>query len=201
MYNPKYSQVSDLQKQLEFIRRYPLGTLITTSDNQIQTSYLPFLVEQKGHELYLLAHLARANPQWKDLEKKKILISFRGPDCYISPTLYKTSPQVPTWNYTAVECTGEAELVDDVTGLDALMKSSVDFFEKRNNTNWSYDLPEKFKIGLLKAIVGVRFKITQIDGKFKLSQNRESEDYLAVKDFLQTSKAPFASEMLYWFLK
>lgn len=201
MYNPKHFQVEDLEQQLEFIRRYPLGTLITTADNNLQTSYLPFLIEQKGDELYLLTHLARSNPQWKDVTKKKALISFRGPDCYISPTLYKTSPQVPTWNYTAIECTAEAELVDDVAGLDALMKVSVDFFEKRNNTNWKYDLPEKFKHGLLKAIVGVRFKITQIDGKFKLSQNRDSEDYAAVKDFLQTSNAPFASEMLYWFLK
>lgn len=201
MYNPKHYKVEDLEKQLEFIRRYPLGTLITNADNSLQTSYLPFFVEQKNDELYLLAHLARSNPQWKVLTTQKALISFRGPDCYISPTLYRTSPQVPTWNYTAIECSGEAELVDDVTGLDALMKSSVDFFEKRNNTSWSYDLPEKFKFGLLKAIVGVRFKITQIDAKFKLSQNRESEDYQAVKDFLQTSTAPFASEMLYWFLK
>lgn len=201
MYNPKHFQVSDLEKQLEFIRRYPLGTLITTADNNLQTSYLPFLIEQKGDELYLLTHLARANPQWKDLTQKKALISFRGPDCYISPTLYKTFPQVPTWNYTAVECTGEAALVDDVAGLDALMKASVDYFEKRNNTNWNYDLPEKFKHGLLKAIVGVRFKITQVDGKFKLSQNRDFEDSAAVKDFLQKSNTQFASEMLYWFLK
>lgn len=201
MHNPKYSQVEDLEKQLEFIRRYPLGTLITSSDNNLQTSYLPFFVEEKDGELYLLAHLARANPQWKVLTQTKVLISFRGPDCYISPTLYKTSPQVPTWNYMAVECTAEAELVDDVSGLDALMKTSVNFFEKRNNTDWCYDLPEKFKFGLLKAIIGVRFKITNIDAKFKLSQNRESEDYAAVKEFLQTSKAPFASEMLYWFLK
>lgn len=201
MYNPKYSQVEDLEKQLEFIRRYPLGTLITTSDNNLQTSYLPFFVEEKEGELYLLAHLARANPQWKVLKSHKALISFRGPDCYISPSLYKTSPQVPTWNYTAVEATCEAELIDDAEGLDALMKTSVDFFEQRNGTNWKYELPEKFKLGLLKAIVGVRFKIIQIDGKFKLSQNRESEDYQAVKEFLQTSKAPFASEMLHWFLK
>lgn len=201
MYNPKYSQVEDIKTQLDFIRRYPLGTLITIADNSLQTSYLPFLVEQKGDELYLLTHLARANPQWKDILEKKSLISFRGPDCYISPTLYKTSPQVPTWNYTAVECSGEAELIDDVEGLDALMKASVDYFEKRNDTNWRYELPENFKIGLLKAIVGVRFKITQIDAKFKLSQNRGSEDYAAVKEFLQTSKAPFASEMLYWFSK
>lgn len=201
MYNPKYAQVSDLEKQLEFIRRYPLGTLITTADNNLQTSYLPFVVEQQADDLYLLTHLARANPQWKDVLKKKSLISFRGPDCYISPTLYKTSPQVPTWNYTAVECLGEAELIDNVEGLDTLMKASVDYFEKRNNTKWRYELPENFKIGLLKAIVGVRFKITQIDAKFKLSQNRDLEDYAAVKDFLQTSNAPFASEMLYWFLK
>lgn len=201
MYNPKYSQIEDLEKQLEFIRRYPLATLITTADNHLQTSYLPFFVEQKGNDLYLLAHLARANPQWKVLTSQKSLISFRGPDCYISPTLYKTSPQVPTWNYTAIECSAEAELVDDVEGLDILMKTSVDFFEKRNNTDWRYELPEKFKLGLLKAIVGVRFKITNINAKFKLSQNRESEDYAAVKEFLQTSKAPFASEMLYWFLK
>lgn len=143
----------------------------------------------------------RANPQWKTLLQNKNLISFRGPDCYISPTLYRTSPQVPTWNYTAVECTGVAELIDSSEGLDQLMKASVSYFEARNNTDWKYELPKPFKQQLLKAIVGVRFKMTSMEGKFKLSQNRDTEDYTAIKQHLQTSTAPFASEMLYWFLK
>lgn len=199
MYNPKYSQVSDLNLQLDFIRRYPLATLITLGSDEIETSYLPFVLEKHEEDIYLVTHLARANPQWKNISQKKFVITFRGPDCYISPTIYKTAQQVPTWNYAVVECSGLLEVVDSIEGLDDIMKTSVKYFEERNKTSWYYDLPEKYKQSLLKAIVGLRFKITNINAKFKLSQNRDDADYEAVKAFLQNSSAPFAQEMLYWF--
>lgn len=200
MYNPKHFQISDFEKQLAFIKLYPLGLLISHNESNMQISYLPFMVEQKDDSLYLLTHLARANPQWKNLEKEKFLISFRGPDCYISPSIYKSPLQVPTWNYTAVECIGEVcDVTDSPEALDALMKTSVSHFEKQNETTWSYDLPEDFKKQMFRAIVGVRLKITSIEAKFKLSQNRDPIDHAAVKDFLQNSTAPFAKEMLRWF--
>ncbi|MES2801060.1 MAG: FMN-binding negative transcriptional regulator [Bdellovibrionota bacterium] len=200
MYNPKHFQISDLEKHLSFINRHPLGLLVSHNATQIQTSYLPFVIEHKDDTLYLLTHVARANPQWRTIEKDKFFISFRGPDCYISPSIYKSALQVPTWNYTAIECRGEiCEITDSPVALDALMKKSVAHFEKQNETTWSYDLPEDFRKQMFKAIVGLRFKISAVEAKFKLSQNRDPQDHTAVKEFLQSSTAPFAKEMLRWF--
>jgi transcriptional regulator len=42
---------------------------------------------------------------------------------------------------------------------------------------WAYDLPSGFRSQLRKAIVGFEIDVQEISGKFKLSQNREYEDF------------------------
>jgi transcriptional regulator len=58
----------------------------------------------------LVAHMARANPQWHDFEAgAEVLAILTGPDACISPAWYVAEPAVPTWNYTAVHVYTESE--------------------------------------------------------------------------------------------
>ena len=47
------------------------------------------------------------------------------------------------------------------------------------------DAPESYVDVMLRGIVGFRFEITRLEGKSKMSQNRETQDRLGVIDGLK----------------
>jgi len=179
MYVPNYSAVDNLDFLKDFISSHSFGSLITSSKDGISANHYPFLLSTEGEQIFLWTHLARSNPQWKDLANECTVI-FTGPHAYISPTYYINELNVPTWNYTAVHAKCKAEVVSDIKLEKELMKKLVLFYETGNQTNWNYDLPEDFHEKLLKAIVWVKLEVVQLEGKFKLSQNRTQSDYESV---------------------
>jgi transcriptional regulator len=182
MYIPPYADVKDLDLLAEFIEGHPFGSLVTSSIEGPSISFYPFLLERTGGDFTLWTHLAKSNPQWKEIgQNPKCLVSFQGPHGYISPSYYKTPLNVPTWNYAVAQAKCEAEMIQDPNGMRELMERLVAHFEKQNGTDWKYDLPEEFDKRLLSAIVGIKLKVTEIEGKFKLSQNRKPEDYEMVE--------------------
>jgi predicted FMN-binding regulatory protein PaiB len=91
-----------------FIRKHSFATLISNGADGIAVSHLPMLLERDAAgQRMLVGHLARANPQWRDLTKD-VLVIFSGPHTYISPRWYETQVAVPTWNYTTVYVRGRA---------------------------------------------------------------------------------------------
>jgi transcriptional regulator len=177
MYIPTYSEVTDKTLINSFIEEHPFGTLITHFNSELSANHYPFLVEN-SNELTLWTHLAKSNPQWKHFEQSQdCLIIFTGPHSYISPTHYENQINVPTWNYTAVHLNCNVEIVEDTLEQQNLMKRLVHCFETKNGTDWNYQLPEEQHQRLLNAIVWLKFKIKKIEGKFKLSQNRDKVDY------------------------
>jgi transcriptional regulator len=197
MYNPSYSKIESQSLALQLIRENPLGLLISTSNQKIQANYLPFIVSDSEEEVGLISHTARANPQWKNLAGST-LISFQGPQRYISPSIYKKGLNVPTWNYAAVQIQGEVQLVTDRKGIQQILNQSVTYFEKENQTSWSYTLPSDMQEKLEAAIIGIKIKILHIEAKFKLGQNRHKDDQEAVLNFLKhhTTDAKLYSWML-----
>jgi transcriptional regulator len=174
MYIPKYAESKDAAFLHEFIEAHSFGALITAADG-ISANHYPFLLDAQDGVLW--THLARTNPQYGDLKKGgRCLAVFTGPHAYISPLLYAKTPHVPTWNYTAVHAECEANLVEDDAAIEDILRRTVARFDDR----WKYELPTEFTAQLRKAIVGVKLKITRLEGKFKLSQNRDRQDYESV---------------------
>ena len=199
MYNRKAFQTQNPHLLLEFIETIGFGTLISTNNENIETSYLPFVLDRDRRKL--VAHMARANPHWKMLEKQKVLVSFKGPDRYISPSIYAQPLNVPTWNYAVLEVRGRADVYDDAHHVESILKNSVTHFESRNGSSWKYELPKNFTESLINAVVGIEIDLEVIEGKFKLSQNRELQDFVAVEAFLEQSKRDNDREMLNWMRK
>jgi transcriptional regulator len=180
MYIPAHFETTDLKLMSSFIEEYSFGTLITNADNEISANHYPFLIEH-ADEITLWTHVAKNNPQWKTFkETNDCLLIFNGPHAYISPVYYENELNVPTWNYTAVHLNCEAEVVEDLSEQKRLMKNLVANFETKNQTDWKYELPEDFHLKMFNAIVWLKFKVKKIDGKFKLSQNRDKADYQKV---------------------
>ena len=123
MYQPPHFREDRIEVQHGLIRSHPLGLLITAGPGGLQANAIPFLVysDQSTHGT-LRAHMARGNPQWRELAAvKECLVVFQGPQLYISPSLYPTKQEhgkvVPTWNYVTVHAWGAPRVVDETAWL------------------------------------------------------------------------------------
>ena len=93
---------------------------------------------------------------------------------------------MPTWNYVTAHVYGELVVHDDVEWLDTIVRRLTERHEARAASTWSVDdAPPKFIAGQLRAIVGVEVRITRIEAKAKLSQNRSADDIAGVVQGLQ----------------
>ncbi|MGZ3688373.1 MAG: FMN-binding negative transcriptional regulator [Bdellovibrionota bacterium] len=175
MYLPKHFEPAERELALKVIRENPFATVITTTNGVANANHYPLFLE--GDKL--VGHLARANPQWKELSGTATAI-FHGPDCYVTPTWY-VSPNVPTWNYAVVHCSGPARLIEDAKELTDLLSRATDFFEKDEKSPWRFRIPDDLEgDALTKAIVGFEITVENFDAKFKLSQNRNEADLAGV---------------------
>lgn len=196
MYIPSAFSETDVQTLLELIKRCPLGLLVTSGQSGLLASPIPFLYRENNGRRTLLCHLARANPHWKDLlGLKECLVVFQGLDNYVSPSWYPskqtTHKVVPTWNYEMVQVKGIPTVIESTGWLKSLVGDLTDAMESLRKNPWSVgDAPSDFIDAQLKAIVGLEIEITEIQGKWKMSQNRPPEDVKGVVKGLSDSDDP-----------
>jgi transcriptional regulator len=181
VYIPSHFRESDERVLAEFIGAHAFGTLVTIEGGTPFASHLPFLHDREGQTLH--AHVARGNPQWQHVAANpEALVVFQGPHGYVSPTWY-AGPGVPTWNYTAVHVYGRARVLDDAAATGRHVERLAARFERGSAAPWvpSYD-PK-----MLRGIVGLEIRITEMQGKFKVSQNRSAEDRARVAARLEAT--------------
>lgn len=162
----------------EVIRQHSFGTLISQVEGELFATHLPFgLLPDAGPHGTLVAHLARANPQWHSFAESELLAIFQGPHAYISPSWYTTPVAVPTWNYVAVHAYGRARIVSDPAAVQQMLRELVATYESGFDQPWTMDgLPDGYAEQLATGVVAFEIEITHLEGKFKLSQNRSTAD-------------------------
>ena len=197
MYNPKAFAVEDLPQLQQMMVDCRLAVLITHGEHGLQASHLPLLLDtQQGPNGSLYGHMARANPQWRDLQAgAEALVIFAGADAYVSPDFYPSKAEhgkvVPTWNYQAVHAYGTAEVFNDPERLRNLVGALTDRHESGRALPWSIDdAPAEYIDSMLRAIVGFALPIQRLEGKRKLSQNRSPVDAAGVRNGLAASPDP-----------
>jgi transcriptional regulator len=165
-------------------------------------SHVPFMYEPLPDSPGILhGHLARANIQGQDFRPEvEALAIFHGPQAYISPSWYATKRQsgrvVPTWNYAVVHAYGNVEVYTDAVRLRKHLESLVAEHEKSFPSPWSlHDAPAEFIDELLQGIVGIDMRITRLEGKWKVSQNRPAEDRNGVIEGLAGKGDPMSMAM------
>jgi len=173
MYIPKHFNVIDKEEILNFIKTNSFGQLISLVEAKLFSTHIPFVLANDNQSL--ICHIAKENPQWKGIEEQEVLITFQGPHDYVSPSWYN-SPGVPTWNYQSVHIYGKPRLITNVEQLSNIVEDLTGLHESNFEKPWK---PE-YKQTMLNAIIGIEIKITDIQGKYKLSQNRSDEDRLQV---------------------
>jgi transcriptional regulator len=188
MYIPEHFKETDPERIAALIVANSFGMLVTAPDGVPFVSHLPFIFDHAaGSKGKLLCHMARANPQWQHFSScGEILAVFQGPHAYVSPSWY-SSPGVPTWNYAVVHLRGKPRLIESESELEALIERLTHIYESHTPNPWKPNLSGERRTKLLNMIVGFEIEITEIQAKFKLSQNRPPEDRENVMDQLSLS--------------
>ncbi len=178
MYTPAYSRIEEVEQIHAFVREYGFATLVTCGSSGLAATHVPLLLDSERG--VLRGHMARANPQWRDLVGNEVMAIFHGPHAYVSPAWYASAASVPTWNYSAVHAYGTAALIEDEAALTTLLAQSVELYEGQRPEPWSMDAAEGIVAGLLHGIVGFELTVTRWEGKEKMSQNRSEVDRVRV---------------------
>jgi transcriptional regulator len=189
------------------------ATLVTHSPEGFRASILPMLFDpDDGPNGTLCGHVARGNPQWREIEAAiaaggdgagEGLAIFDGPDAYISPAWYPekqlTGKVVPTWNYVTVQAHGTVTTIHDPGWLIPHVARLVERHESGRPDPWALsDAPDDYVRSQARAIVGLELRITRLEGKRKLSQNRSDADIEGATERLEhgsPSQRAVAKEM------
>lgn len=185
MYVPKHFAVDDPALLAQFMKRHPFGILVSNVNEKPFGTHAPFIVREGPGGIALSLHIARLNPQWRNLEGQNVLAIFQGPHAMISASWYTQPAQsVPTWNYSAVHCSGRARLLDDQETLGVL-EAMVAQFE----SGWTFEGADPAYIERMRqGIVGIEMAVTECTGAYKYSQNRSLQDQRQVLERLDESR-------------
>lgn len=204
MYRPSAFAVESPAEILDALRRISFGHLVTAGagGGNPESTPLPFLVDDQLSEIR--AHFARGNPHWKRIDGRVALMIVAGPDTYVSPRWYPSKIEhgrvVPTWNYEVIHVHGTVEICDDPSWKLDLVTALTDHHEPlvvdpARPEPWQVsDAPPSYTDAQLRAIVGIRLRVTSIEAKQKLSQSKSVDDRAGVINGLERSPRPDSLE-------
>lgn len=165
------------------MRLHPFGLLVTYGEGGLLVEHLALILD--GNEI--IGHVNAKNPVVERFQGEGLLV-FSGPHAYISPRWYPSGFNIPTWNYQAVHVKGPLRRLspeENLAGLKRLVGSYEDLEQPQFNGMFESD--SVFKIA--QGTVGFAITIHEVQGQFKLSQNKKEEDFLgALNGLRQTGR-------------
>ena len=183
MYISKLYREENREKILEFLQQNDFATLVSYGGERPVASHLLVEVIEEGEKLFVNGHMSKANSLWKTFESdREVLVIFQGAHTYISPTWYN-HVNVPTWNYQSVHVYGKPRILE-LNEAYSVLKRLIDRYEKNSDYRME-TLPQDFVEKEMKGIVAFQIEVVRIDANYKLSQNRNDEDYRSIVTHLE----------------
>ncbi len=198
MYVPPHFRPEQEDELYGVIDCFMFATMISCADlAPPRATMAPFVVREEDGRRRLWGHLARANPQWRDFAAdREVLVLFRGPDAYISPSWYANERSVPTWNYVAVQVCGRPRLLEqDDPRVLWILERTVEQAESRLDAPWQVGQSGDYLRELAPGGCAFEVEVTRIEGSFKLNQNHPRENRLGVIAALEATNATDAHEI------
>jgi transcriptional regulator len=154
MYVPVFNALDDADEIRALVAAVGTAQVVTVgADGYPVATLLPVVWDGD----VLLGHMARANPQWRDLpDDAPALAVVTGPQAYVSPSWYASKAEhgrvVPTWNYSAVHLTGRLRVHEDAEELHRLVTALTEQHEHGRAQPWAVtDAPADFVRRQLRA--------------------------------------------------
>jgi len=173
MYLPPQFAENDPSIACAVMRAQPLASLISNDDQGLPfVTPLPLHVQEGDGSILLLGHCAKANPHWRYLQARpQAVVTFLGPNAYMSPRVYPDLTRVPTWSYLMVRCTVQASFLDGVDDKDRLLKHLIHEHDPAYADQWR-SLGEDYQHRMMAGIVAFELAVTEFECKIKLNQHR-----------------------------
>jgi transcriptional regulator len=174
MYLPK--QFNHPEHARTIIRENPFASLVSNDDEGFPfISHIPVKLLPHANDVQkdmLLGHVAKGNPHAAFLAKRpEVLLTFMGPQAYMSPAVYPDLIRVPTWSYVAVHVKAKVRLLEGEEAKDAILKQLIADHEPPYAQQWR-GLPDTYTQPMLNAIVAFEMQVQNIQTKVKLNQHR-----------------------------
>lgn len=188
MYVPRHFSQDDAVLVHDLIRRNVFATLVTEISSRPDATHVPVILDEQRGELGTLRfHLAKANPAAGAITgDREVLMIFTGPHTYVSPDWYANDNLVPTWNYAVVHAYGKPRVLDDASLRTLLADLSASQENRLPKSPWTMDkMPADLVDKMCRAITGFELPIAELQGKWKLSQNRGANDRAGVISALE----------------
>jgi transcriptional regulator len=134
---------------------------------------VPVLLEE-GPGLSVVGHLGRPDDVLPALGTHEVLLVVAGPHGYVSPGWYGYSPALPTWNYVAAHLYGTPEVLGPEETYRVL-SDTVDHFERVRDEPVRLEPIEDHAHRVARGAVGFRLRVTRVQAKAKLSQDKPAE--------------------------
>jgi transcriptional regulator len=172
--------------------------MVTGRPGTLHATPVPVLpvVDAAGMLTGLRGHLARANPHAAALiEEPRASFLFTGPNSYVSPSWLSDRTRAPTWYYACAQVEAQLSLVNDASGISAILQETVIAMEEPGPDAWAMAEMGSRYARLAQAVVGFEATLTARGERFKLGQH-DRDDVLG--DVKQRLDLRGAKMLLAW---
>lgn len=200
MYRPDQTGIDDPNVLRAAMHEISFGALVTPHEGGIEISHVPWMVREEGTKTYLESHVARPNSHWTLAGAGQSVVMFQGPHAYISPSYYPSkqvhAKVVPTWGYIVAHAHGTFEAIQDGDWLNAHLSALSDRHEAGRANPWAMsDAPVAYIAALKRGIVGIRFDVSHMEGKWKVNQAKSEQDRAGTYHGLMSERSDMARDL------
>lgn len=181
MYIPEHFKMNSERKIQKMIAANPLAHIFYQHEQGLELESIPTYVDwERGDQGCIEGHISKQNPLAAQ-NGQRVLAAYQGRSFYVSPSLYERKKidgmVVPTWNFETIQVNGVFELMQDGAWLLDHLERMTAMREMGLEQPWKVsDAPVEFISRVKEGIVGFQIRISQIQAKEKMSQNRPSKD-------------------------
>ncbi|MEO6533596.1 MAG: FMN-binding negative transcriptional regulator [Pseudolysinimonas sp.] len=179
---PQYTTTDEAQIK-RLIRENPWATYVSNTSAGLVASHYPTLLEEDPAGISIVTHFGRPDEVLHEVGEHEMLVIIQGAHGYISPAWYAEGDFIPTWNHVTAHLYGVPEILSDDENF-AVLGKLVDHFEGRMPHPVSLDQDEETARRIAKGTIGLRIRVTRVDARLKLSQNKSDDVRATIIDAL-----------------
>ncbi|MEP5759697.1 MAG: FMN-binding negative transcriptional regulator [Litoreibacter sp.] len=194
MRQPPIFSEDRIEVMQELMVAHPFATIVSSATGILSADHVPLVLHDgEGQHGVLRGHIAITNPLFRETDGPiDVLTLFQGPQTYVTPSWYASKKEhgkvVPTWNYVVVHARGALEFTQDTSWLLRHLNDLTAQHESHRPEPWTVsDAPDDFIARQLRGLVGFEIAIADIQGTWKVSQNKDLSDWKGVRDGLENS--------------
>jgi transcriptional regulator len=185
MYKVSHYLETDRSKMITFAKEHSFAFVTAIGGEYPVATQLPLAIIEEADKLFFAGHMMRKSDHHLALEKNNnCLVVFTGPHAYVSAEWYENPRVGSTVNYMAVHAKGKIFFTNE-EGTRAAVKQITDTRIGMNTTASFGQLSEEYINRMVKAIIGFKIEIQNIEAVFALSQSKPIEDQKNIIEHLE----------------